>query len=51
MTAMQEIAKSFAAPAATVVVLGILHEGGADLPSLMLGLLVAMGSILWIAGR
>jgi hypothetical protein len=51
MTAMQEIAKGFAAPAATVVVLGILYEGGADLPSLVLALLVAMGAILWIGGR
>lgn len=51
MTAMQDIAKSFAAPAATVVVLGILYEGGADLTSLTLGLLVAMSAILWISGR
>lgn len=49
MTDMQDIAKGFAAPAATVAVLAILYEGGADLPSLVVGLLVAMGAILWLA--
>lgn len=45
---MQELTKAFTAPAATVAVLGILYEGGANLPSLALGLLVAMSALMWL---